>query len=483
MTSPASPVAITPLGASSAHALSWRRVDRMFVTVVVKGTFALVPGGPVAPIEPEPITFEEGGGAPSDLVPYLGRADVLLVGHVDPAGESRVSPPFTVGLGVNRGGAWLMSKRVVMADRRILGLGPSSRRAAARFQAHDGILTLPEPFDWASLQAAPPDQRIDLLEGQEWLALASVYPSHPVLMTHLGGARAAAKLFGQAQNLRNGRPIPLLADTLLVDADKRRCQIVWRGQFPVSGADALPHLRVVAGIETPGRPIVWIDPLSAPPPPPAPRAAAPPAPWMPITPAHQGASAPPPLPSASWSPRPAPPVPDRFSATAPPRADAAKPATPFAPPARPEEPEGQEWFHGTAPLTAQQVAELLAKPALPFEAKKTIPPAAASHEATSLLDTSKLSGLPAIPFGAPPPPPPAPAPPPPVMIAPPPIIAPPPAPVADSPPPPLPPPAPPPEPEPEAPSLGGDFLEAMGKAPKLSPTERLAARRRKPKDG
>lgn len=461
---------VTALGASTAAGVVWRRVgqpvagspagaDRTLVTVVVKGTFALVADRPMVPIDPEPIApGEERGDAglrtAGDLAPYQPRADIMLIGHVDPPAESRASPPFVVGLGLNRAGAWSMSKRVSLADRRIGDLGPRSRPALSRFTGPDGLLTLPDPFDWSLFQAAPTDQQVDHLQGQEWIALSGVVSAHPVLMTRLPAAVAAAKLHGEAPNLRAGRPIPLLADTLLIDADRRTCVIVWRGQFAVSGVDALPHLRIVAGVELPDRPIGWKDPLQ-------------------VNPSRPPAPLPPP--PAPLPPRPA----ARLSSTAPVGPESRfKPATPFEAHVAPPPADGDPWLDSTAPLTAKQVAELLAKPALPFEAQRPAPAPMPSSDSTSIIDPAALYAAPATPFGAPAPPAPL-APP----VAPPPMMSP----MA----------APPlmvalPAPQPDVPlaeeaepSPGDEFLDAVGKdkSPRLSPTERLAARRRKPKNG
>ena len=481
MDSGASPVAITALGAAAVTVIAWRRAGRLAATVIVKGTFSLVAGGPIAPAEPEPISADEEpveGGLRSagDLVPYVPRADVVLVGHIEPRDPSQ--PPAPVGLGVNRGGTWLIRKSIASPDATIHGFGAVSRRAQLRALAGpDGVLGFPEPFDWNTLHAAPPDQRVDYLQGEEWIALAGVYAHHPVFQTHLAGAMGVAKLFGQAQNLRGGRPIPLVCDTLVIDADKRRCHIVWRGLLPVSGADAFPHLHLVAGIELPGRPLAWIDPfqdVTA-------RPAAPPASRLPPPPPPPLAGPPPPRPAAGPSaatPAPKPAAPRaRLSGTAPVSKDAlAKAITPFDKTAvaiiddddDDDNAEGA-WYNSTAPLTNHQVAELLSKPALPFEGLKAAPDGDAKRPA----GRSDVAGLPFVPVAPPPPmvapPPPMVAPPPPMVAPPPPMVAP--LPVASPPPPAMPPPA---EGAAKSPKLGDAFLAALSrkKAPGASSSGR-----------
>src|SRR5262249_8063027 len=56
-------------------------------------------------------------------------------------------------------------------------------------------------------------------------------------------------------------PIDLTADTLSIDADRQVCSLVWRGHVEVThGEQALPWLRVFAGIELPGQPLVMMGP-------------------------------------------------------------------------------------------------------------------------------------------------------------------------------------------------------------------------------
>ncbi len=44
---------------------------------------------------------------------------------------------------------------------------------------------------------------------------------------------------------------------LVIDADGLLASLVWRGRFPVGSPDSLAQTRVLAGIELPGKPLVW----------------------------------------------------------------------------------------------------------------------------------------------------------------------------------------------------------------------------------
>src|SRR5262249_5589457 len=111
------------------------------------------------------------------------------------------------------------------------------------------ILDIPDPFDWTYFHAAPLDQRIPLLRGDEWVGIWGLDGPDSRLMTRLPSARGAARLYGQAPGLRQGRPIRLVGDALLIDADRRMCTITWRGHFPISGEGEFSSIHIVAGVE------------------------------------------------------------------------------------------------------------------------------------------------------------------------------------------------------------------------------------------
>src|SRR5690348_8108029 len=88
-------IGIGPLPAGS---LVWQRHGAWFMTVVCKATFDLLPGASKLAEEQEPINpsdayLEDDVGrsmlAPSDLVPFKARAEVILIGYAfAPRGEA-----------------------------------------------------------------------------------------------------------------------------------------------------------------------------------------------------------------------------------------------------------------------------------------------------------------------------------------------------------------------------------------------------------
>lgn len=120
---------------------------------------------------------------------------------------------------------------------------------------------LPDTFDFRYYQPAPRDQQIEYLAGDEWIVLDGLSPTLPRVQTRLPSARGQARAYqlfpGGASP---GRPIDLVADLLVIDADRLKASVVWRGHFVVDAPDALPRLRIFAGVEMPGIAIGWPDP-------------------------------------------------------------------------------------------------------------------------------------------------------------------------------------------------------------------------------
>jgi hypothetical protein len=136
-------------------------------------------------------------------------------------------------------------------------LGGADRRAIDR-----PIMAIPTGFDWSYFQAAPEDQRIDHLKGDEWIILDGVHPTHGHLQSHLPSARGLAGVYGMA-DAGDGHPLALAADTLRIDADQLRCSVVWRGSFPIPHEEALAAIRILGGVETALQSLTWPRPSMA----------------------------------------------------------------------------------------------------------------------------------------------------------------------------------------------------------------------------
>lgn len=146
------------------------------------------------------------------------------------------------------------------ARRRLLGTTP--RKALA---LEGPVVEIPEGFDWGYFQAAPPDQRLGFLRGDEWIVMDGLHQTLPRLRMRLPGARGLSRVYGLGPfGVTEGQPLVLHADTLRIDGDELRCTLTFRGVFPVASKEALAAVRVVAGVELPGVPIAWPDPAATP---------------------------------------------------------------------------------------------------------------------------------------------------------------------------------------------------------------------------
>jgi Uncharacterized protein conserved in bacteria (DUF2169) len=283
-----SPIPITPLGLATAATVTFRSRARLHITTVLKATFALTPEGRMTLLPPDPILPDEipdpsgrGLRAAGDLAPFLAQTDLLLTGRAEVL-PSFAAPELRIWIALVRDGAvhidrWLdldASERVgpTRAHVEIRGAGPISRDWPRRRQLlgaidprhlHGPRLELPDGLDWSYFQAAPAEQRSDLLHGNEWIILGGVFAQRPRLRTQLPEARAIARLYRRNQAPpRHGAPIPLVADTLQIDTDRRCVSILFRGHTPIEEAE-ISALHVVAGLESPGHALGWMDPFAA----------------------------------------------------------------------------------------------------------------------------------------------------------------------------------------------------------------------------
>lgn len=251
--------------------------------------------------------------ASSDIVPYRAKADIVLTGWIYAAPET-TARGLAVRLAVVRAKPLIDKTIQVLGDRvapantgvgfaqmpllyerafggpewsdnpigtgaapgtplpnlvdpsnpqRSVGFGPIAPSWPARSRLlktldpdllDEQIPALPDDFDWAYYQAAPPDQRTEFLRGDERIVLENMYASHPSLHTMLPTAKAIGRLYGLKGDDK-GLPITLNADSLHIDTENGRCSVTWRASLPLQDDVDLSRLHVVAGIEVPGHPI------------------------------------------------------------------------------------------------------------------------------------------------------------------------------------------------------------------------------------
>ncbi|HEY4122390.1 MAG TPA: DUF2169 domain-containing protein, partial [Byssovorax sp.] len=153
--------------------------------------------------------------------------------------------------------------------RRVAGLGPIGRDwperrrllgALPRKALSEEVVDLPDDFDFEYFQCAPADQRVDYLSGDEWLVMDNLHPMAPRFSSRLPGVAGVARIYGLgAWDIPEGQLLELHADLLRVDVDDLLATLTFRGTFPLPSEAALAHVRVAAGVEQVGEPIVWPD--------------------------------------------------------------------------------------------------------------------------------------------------------------------------------------------------------------------------------
>lgn len=316
MSQTAATLNVRALGPIATAARVWRTPRALWVTVIAKATFAFHRDGVMQVVEPEPIAFEEqhAGGdptrslrQPSDLSPRLPRAEVLVLG----AAYLRPGTIATARLGLfGRSGAILAKSLAVRGDpaspgplervelcyenayggvghaanpigrgadgvarptvthpddpRRTACFGPISRHwpvrrerlpEAQRRRLDDAVVEFPDDFDFGYEQAAPDDQQIDRLAGDEWIVLEGMRPDGAHLRTRLPGAVLRARL--HLDGVLSDRLGELGADRLLIDSELERCTLTWRASFSLPDVKALAGVEISAGLELPDQPIAW----------------------------------------------------------------------------------------------------------------------------------------------------------------------------------------------------------------------------------
>lgn len=283
-----------------AELVVWRLPAGPRVTVIAKIAFAVEPGVakkllPAIDLvdrdrhyDRSPLRSIE---AASDLAPLMPGAEVLVVGHAYAArgratsliAQVQIARKEVVQLRKRIHGAspapidkmplrWELALRtaenpvgvdasegapslVHAADPSIAaGLGPIAADWPVRAARLQGLspsrldatpLELPAGFDFNYFRAAPEDQQLPALKGDEWVALDGLHPALPRVEMRLPGALVVAR-FVQPK----GKPIkvlPLLPDRLVVDTDRQIATLTYRAGFAIDWTTLAKH-RVEIGI-------------------------------------------------------------------------------------------------------------------------------------------------------------------------------------------------------------------------------------------
>ncbi len=246
--------------------------------------------------------------ATSDVVPYLPRVDIVLTGTAHaPSGQR--AKTLAVRLAVYHGVALLEKKLDVVGERNGMdivpfermpliyektigglgdpqnpfgtgrapgsalpniidpkdanvpaGFGPISRALRQRkvlrgnvplATLDESLIELPADFDWNYFHAAPPDQRVNSLLGNEWIVLEGMHPTLPRIASRLPSVRPIATMFGfDRAKPEATRAVQARIDMLRINADNLTCSVVSRAVVPIDDERSVPMIRIVGAIET-----------------------------------------------------------------------------------------------------------------------------------------------------------------------------------------------------------------------------------------
>ena len=149
--------------------------------------------------------------------------------------------------------------------RKVAGYGPLPARFLQRRQLRgkvplermaDGIADYPDGFDWKYFQAAPRDQRLERLKGDEWLMLEGMHPEHPRIRARLPHARALCRIYAAAP-VGTPETVTMVPTMLHIEPDDDRCSLIWRGTFAVVSELAAQQLIVAGAVQCGDEAVRW----------------------------------------------------------------------------------------------------------------------------------------------------------------------------------------------------------------------------------
>ncbi|WP_437878069.1 DUF2169 domain-containing protein [Sorangium sp. So ce513] len=150
---------------------------------------------------------------------------------------------------------------------------PERRRALGAWDPAKLLLPVPElpiAMDWGYFNAAPRDQQIPYLRGDEWILLEGLHPTAAQVRSRLPGLGARVLLRAPRLADPAGVELTVRCDTLWIDADALRCTLTWRASLAVAerALEAVERGTILVTLAPLGERVAW----------PAPRPAAAPAP-------------------------------------------------------------------------------------------------------------------------------------------------------------------------------------------------------------
>ncbi|WP_437736746.1 DUF2169 domain-containing protein [Sorangium sp. So ce1335] len=145
---------------------------------------------------------------------------------------------------------------------------PERRRALAAWDPAKLLLPVPElpiAMDWGYFNAAPRDQQIPYLRGDEWILLEGLHPTAAQVRSRLPGLTARVLLRAPPLVDPAGVELTVRCDTLWIDADALRCTLTWRASLAVAerALEVVERGGILVALAPPGERVAWPAPVPA----------------------------------------------------------------------------------------------------------------------------------------------------------------------------------------------------------------------------
>jgi hypothetical protein len=132
----------------------------------------------------------------------------------------------------------------------------------------DGIADYPDDFNWKYFQAAPRDQRIADLRGDEWIMLEGLHRTHERIRARLPRAQGLCRVYSY-RDVGAPEMVTLRATMLHIEPDDDRCSLLYRGHFPIASELCAAELVLAGAVQCGDEPLHWpsrdhIDMLASP---------------------------------------------------------------------------------------------------------------------------------------------------------------------------------------------------------------------------
>jgi hypothetical protein len=243
-----------PLGVG---ALAWWAPEAC-LTLVVKAAYSYASGKALEPLEDHPLPSRERASdepdregelaRPDDWAPFKPAIDVLLVGHAYTTGAPTTRIDARVALGSVARSVVVVSQapsdRIPLAPRHLRdidGIGPTDPVGPIRpTSARPETLVHDEEFDYAAYAWASPLQRSAPLEAGARLVLEGLSPKGRVDLALPAATPRVLVAWAGHGDLE----IAANLDTVLVDTDRQRVELTWRGVVDRPRDSRIDHVLV-----------------------------------------------------------------------------------------------------------------------------------------------------------------------------------------------------------------------------------------------